>query len=93
MKCKLVDMFSSQKFNGNSLIIFYDCDNLSSKKMLSLTKEMRQFESIFLFCKMTISQQDYLHWKKSLILQGILCWALLITCMKSLEKKKNMIGK
>ena len=51
MKCKLVDVFSSQKLNGNSLTIFYDCDNLSSKKMLSLTQEMRQFESIFLFCK------------------------------------------
>jgi len=51
MKCKLVDVFSSRKLDGNGLTIFYDCDSLSSKEMLRLTQEMRQFESIFLFCK------------------------------------------
>lgn len=50
MKCKLVDVFSSQKLNGNSLTIFYNCDKLSTEEMLALTQEMRQFESIFLFC-------------------------------------------
>ena len=51
MKCKLVDVFAKEKFSGNSLTIFYDTDDLSTKQMLSLTQEMRQFESIFLSIK------------------------------------------
>jgi len=47
MKCKLVDVFTKQKMSGNGLTIFYDYDVLSQNKMLSLTQEMRQFESIF----------------------------------------------
>lgn len=47
MKCKLVDVFTEQKLSGNGLTIFYDYDSLSSERMLSLTQEMRQFESIF----------------------------------------------
>jgi trans-2,3-dihydro-3-hydroxyanthranilate isomerase len=47
MKCKLVDVFARQKLSGNGLTIFYDFENLSSQEMLSLTQEMRQFESIF----------------------------------------------
>lgn len=51
MKCKLVDVFANEKLSGNGLTIFYDIDNLSTKQMLSLTQEMRQFESIFLSIK------------------------------------------
>lgn len=47
MKCKLVDVFANKKLSGNGLTVFYDFDYLSTEKMLSLTQEMRQFESIF----------------------------------------------
>jgi len=47
MKCKLVDVFAKKKLAGNGLTIFYDYDLLDKSKMLSLTQEMRQFESIF----------------------------------------------
>jgi len=47
MKCKLVDVFAKEQLSGNGLTIFYDFDSLDNSKMLSLTQEMRQFESIF----------------------------------------------
>lgn len=47
MKCKLVDVFAKEKLSGNGLTIFYDYDSLDNNEMLSLTQEMRQFESIF----------------------------------------------
>jgi len=47
MKCKLVDVFAKKKLSGNGLTIFYDYDTLTTQEMLSLTQEMRQFESIF----------------------------------------------
>ena len=47
MKCKLVDVFAKEKLSGNGLTIFYDYDSLDKNEMLSLTQEMRQFESIF----------------------------------------------
>lgn len=51
MKCKLVDVFAQSKFSGNSLTIFYDLNaaEMTAARMLQLTQEMRQFESIFLF--------------------------------------------
>jgi PhzF family phenazine biosynthesis protein len=48
VKCKLVDVFADQKFNGNGLTVFYDFDALSQQEMQTLTREMKQFESIFL---------------------------------------------
>ncbi len=51
MKCKLVDVFTNEKLSGNGLTIFYETDDLTTKQMLSLTQEMRQFESIFLSIK------------------------------------------
>lgn len=51
MKCKLVDVFANEKLSGNGLTIFYGTDGLTTKQMLSLTQEMRQFESIFLSIK------------------------------------------
>ncbi|ENM5895515.1 PhzF family phenazine biosynthesis protein [Vibrio mimicus] len=47
MKCKLVDVFTQKKLSGNGLTIFYDYKSLNKDEMLSLTQEMRQFESIF----------------------------------------------
>ncbi|EKF9769913.1 PhzF family phenazine biosynthesis protein [Vibrio cholerae] len=47
MKCKLVDVFTQNKLSGNGLTIFYDYKSLNKDEMLSLTQEMRQFESIF----------------------------------------------
>ena len=47
MKCKLVDVFAKKKLAGNGLTIFYDYDALDKSEMLSLTQEMRHFESIF----------------------------------------------
>ena len=47
MKCKLVDVFAKEKLSGNGLTIFYEYEGLKENKMLSLTQEMRQFESIF----------------------------------------------
>lgn len=48
MKCKLVDVFAHKKLTGNGLTIFYDFDSLTKYEMLILTREMKQFESIFL---------------------------------------------
>jgi len=47
MKCKLVDVFAKQVLSGNGLTVFYDHDINDDNKMLALTQEMRQFESIF----------------------------------------------
>ncbi|NOU49418.1 PhzF family phenazine biosynthesis protein [Pseudoalteromonas sp. JBTF-M23] len=49
MHCKLVDVFSKHKLQGNGLTIFYDFDEpLDKRKMQAWTREMRQFESIFI---------------------------------------------
>ncbi|ROS00373.1 PhzF family phenazine biosynthesis protein [Sinobacterium caligoides] len=55
MKCKLVDVFAKERLSGNGLTIFYDYDWLSAQEMLSLTQEMRQFESIFISKKINSS--------------------------------------
>lgn len=47
MRCKLVDVFTQKKLSGNGLTIFYDYKSLNKDEMLSLTQEMRQFESVF----------------------------------------------
>ena len=47
MKAKLVDVFAEGKLTGNGLTIFWNCNDLSSDDMRALTREMRQFESIF----------------------------------------------
>ncbi len=44
----LVDVFASRPLSGNGLSIFLLKDAISSGAMLSITQEMRQFESIFL---------------------------------------------
>ncbi|XKE46906.1 PhzF family phenazine biosynthesis protein [Halomonas organivorans] len=47
MKAKLVDVFSAERFGGNGLTIFPEAEGLSAREMQALTREMRQFESIF----------------------------------------------
>ncbi len=48
IKAKLVDVFARGKLTGNGLTVFWECGDLSTDQMLALTREMRQFESIFL---------------------------------------------
>jgi len=44
-----VDVFSKNAFSGNGLTIFTDAEEFSKETMQTLTREMRQFESIFLY--------------------------------------------
>lgn len=48
MEFELVDVFTSAAYHGNSLTVFPDAGDLSSGQMAEITREMRQFESIFL---------------------------------------------
>ena len=48
MQFQLVDVFTSAPYRGNSLTVFPDAGDLSSTQMAEITREMRQFESIFL---------------------------------------------
>jgi hypothetical protein len=43
-----VDVFASHAYAGNSLAVFLDSRGLNSGHMLSITQELRHFESIFL---------------------------------------------
>jgi trans-2,3-dihydro-3-hydroxyanthranilate isomerase len=43
-----VDVFSPKPFGGNPLPVFTNSNGLSADGMLSLTRELRQFEAIFL---------------------------------------------
>lgn len=43
-----VDVFSDKPFSGNGLTVFTESEGLSKTAMLTLTQEMRQFESTFL---------------------------------------------
>jgi len=43
-----VDVFSARPFSGNGLTVFTEAESLSKTAMLKITREMRQFESIFL---------------------------------------------
>ena len=49
MYYKHVDVFSKQRFSGNSLTVFFTESSLSKQLMQLITKEMRHFESIFLY--------------------------------------------
>jgi trans-2,3-dihydro-3-hydroxyanthranilate isomerase len=44
-----VDVFSENAFSGNGLTIFTDAEGFTRETMQTLTREMRQFESIFLY--------------------------------------------
>lgn len=43
-----VDVFAPRAFAGNSLPVFVDAPDLDSRQMLSITRELRHFEAIFL---------------------------------------------
>ena len=43
-----VDVFSSEPFSGNGLTVFTESETFNKEIMQNLTREMRQFESIFL---------------------------------------------
>jgi trans-2,3-dihydro-3-hydroxyanthranilate isomerase len=43
-----VDVFSKHPYSGNSLAVFSDASEMTAKQMLSITQELRHFESIFL---------------------------------------------
>ncbi|MEP7035857.1 MAG: PhzF family phenazine biosynthesis protein [Actinomycetota bacterium] len=43
-----VDVFSRRAFQGNGLIVVLDAEQLSAGLMQAVTREMRQFESVFL---------------------------------------------
>nr|WP_321527137.1 PhzF family phenazine biosynthesis protein [uncultured Cohaesibacter sp.] len=42
------DVFASAPYSGNSLAVFTDSAGLTSEQMLTITQELRHFESIFL---------------------------------------------
>lgn len=48
MQFQLVDVFTSTPYRGNSLSVFPDAGGLSTGQMAQITRELRQFESIFL---------------------------------------------
>jgi trans-2,3-dihydro-3-hydroxyanthranilate isomerase len=43
-----VDVFAPRPFSGNSLTVFLDAGSLHRSQMVTITQEMRHFESIFL---------------------------------------------
>jgi PhzF family phenazine biosynthesis protein len=45
---QLVDVFSKEPFSGNGLVVFTSKEKVLPDMMQALTREMRQFESIFL---------------------------------------------
>jgi trans-2,3-dihydro-3-hydroxyanthranilate isomerase len=42
------DVFATRPYSGNSLAVFTDCAGLTGVQMLTITQEMRHFETIFL---------------------------------------------
>jgi len=48
MEFRLVDVFSKEPLSGNGLVVFMSNERVSPDMMQALTREMRQFESIFL---------------------------------------------
>jgi PhzF family phenazine biosynthesis protein len=43
-----VDVFAETPLTGNGVVVFLDCEDLNDDLMLRITREMRQFESIFI---------------------------------------------
>jgi PhzF family phenazine biosynthesis protein len=44
-----VDVFSAKPLSGNGLTVIFPKEKLSDEKMLEMTREFKQFESIFIF--------------------------------------------
>jgi PhzF family phenazine biosynthesis protein len=47
LRAKLVDVFTDNRLSGNGLGVFYPSGSLTTQQMMALTREMRQFESVF----------------------------------------------
>ena len=43
-----VDVFTDRPFGGNGLIVVFGGSELAADELLAVTREMRQFETIFL---------------------------------------------
>ena len=48
LQYRQVDVFANEPLGGNGLAVFWDCGQLSKEIMQELTKELRQFEAIYL---------------------------------------------
>ncbi|MFJ6482364.1 MULTISPECIES: PhzF family phenazine biosynthesis protein [unclassified Streptomyces] len=48
MRYHHVDVFTDRPYGGNSLAVFPEADQLTGAQMLSITRELRHFESVFL---------------------------------------------
>lgn len=48
MRYTHVDVFTSRPYSGNSLAVFPEAHGLTGDRMLSITRELRHFESVFL---------------------------------------------
>jgi trans-2,3-dihydro-3-hydroxyanthranilate isomerase len=48
LQYRQVDVFADSVLNGNGVAVFWDCDELSIETMQGITRELGQFESIFL---------------------------------------------
>lgn len=48
LRYRQVDVFARAPLSGNGLAVFFDCEELSGADMQAVTREMRQYESIFL---------------------------------------------
>jgi len=49
MKYYHVDVFSSKSLSGNGLTVIFPQEPLSDQKLLQITQELKQFESIFIY--------------------------------------------
>ncbi|WP_371675074.1 PhzF family phenazine biosynthesis protein [Streptomyces sp. NBC_01276] len=48
MRYTHVDVFTARPYSGNSLAVFPEAEGLTGDRMLSITRELRHFESVFL---------------------------------------------
>ncbi|MFE3761550.1 PhzF family phenazine biosynthesis protein [Streptomyces sp. NPDC059104] len=48
MRYTHVDVFTGRPYSGNSLAVFPEAQGLTGERMLSITRELRHFESVFL---------------------------------------------
>jgi trans-2,3-dihydro-3-hydroxyanthranilate isomerase len=48
LQYRQVDVFAQEALNGNGVAVFWDCGEITTGIMQGLTRELRQFEAIFL---------------------------------------------
>lgn len=56
LQYRQVDVFADKPMSGNGLAVFWDCGEMSTKIMQELTRELRQFETIFLRTTALVNQ-------------------------------------